>query len=550
MPARVKARIRWRRVRIYSLGILMIFAIYLYAAARMLREHPQRVANDILSRLPFPSSVGQATWLDARRLEFRDVKVGDFFYAGRIIVTASPYQLLRHHVDEIEIRGGQFFTEPFDEALRKNPSKKQGGLDWTITKLVIYRGTFMLQGLAPEIPAIPIRLGVVQPITLNYVKLGHPDESPSMTRERMVEIENVLVVSPFDPLAPVLSFPLTRVRFTYAELWKHRLREVDLVRPVLHLGQDLFWFTDQIKKSRETLPAAPQGIDAPWRVGHFQVRYGQLAVNAFGQPAVQFPFYFDTDMDDIRLDQLDRISAKTVVPIRRFDADYTDYKIKIVNLNGKLEFSIPPSDAKANNVVPIISIDELSWNGIAATKVWASVTFDPTGVYGVLGGNCEKGYLKGNFEIYYTNGFSWNANFFANTVDCAPITEKIAGKYGSLTGTIDGKIGVQGKATKILGCHGTLDLLHPGLLEIHSADDLMKRLPGTAGSLQNQALRLAVNAFRSYPYQTGSVKIDYKPEGGVADLQLAGPVGKRDFSVYLHPYDEGTSKVANTVDTR
>jgi hypothetical protein len=237
------------------------------------------------------------------------------------------------------------------------------------------------------------------------------------------------------------------------------------------------------------------------------------------------------------------------VPIEKFNADYTDYKIKIVDLTGQLEFSIPPS-TQANNVVPVVNIKELSWNGIAATDVTTSVTFDPTGIYGKLTGKCERGLLAGNFEIYYLKGFTWNADFFANTIDCAPIAEKLAGKYGTLTGTIDGQIGVQGKTTEITSCTGRLDLRKPGVLEITSANDLIKRLPGTAGSFQNQAMKLAVGALRHYSYQTGGVKINYTPGGGVADLHLDGPSGQRNFSVYLHPYDDGTSKVAKASDSR
>jgi dicarboxylate transporter DctA-like protein len=541
----------WRRVRVYILSLLLIGAIYFYAGARIIREHPQRVATEILSRLPFPSSVGHVQWLNASQLDLRDLKVGDFFYAAHVIITATPYQLLRHHIDKIDIRGAQFFTEKFNDALRQGgKSQGPGGLDWTISKLVISRGTLWLEEMAPDMPPIPVRLGITQPITLNYVKLGHPDQSPSMTHERTVDLENVVIVSPFDALSPVLSLPLIRVTFTYNELWKHHLRQVSVVRPVLHLGQDLFWFTDQFKKEHPATPNTGKGVDAPWQLGHFQVRYGQLAVNAFGQPAFQFPFFFDTDVDDVRLDQLDKVTARMVVPIEKFNADYTDYKIKIVELTGQLEFSIPPGDANANNVVPVVNIKELSWNGIAATDVSTSVTFDPTGIYGKLTGKCERGLLSGNFEIYYMKGFTWNADFFANTIDCAPIAEKMAGKYGTLTGTIDGQIGVQGKTTEITNCTGQLDLRKSGVLEISSADDLIKRLPGAKGSLQNQALTLAVDALRNYPYQTGGVKINYTPGGGVAALHLDGPSGKRDFSVYLHPYDDGTSNVAKASDSR
>lgn len=505
----------------------------------MVREQPKRVVDEWLAMLPFPSSTGKVTWIDDRTLQINDVKLGQFFYADSIIVSINGRKILRHHISRVQVLGCQVFTKALDEAMKEFP--ESSGLDWTIDRLEIRRGTVMAQNFVPDTPSIPIRLGVGRPIVLNYVKLNKPDSSPSMTEERTAEIEGINLVSPFDPLAPVLEFPLTRVRFTYSELWHHHIREVDFVRPTIFLGQDLFWFTDEFKKERAATPA--QGVNAPWEVGHLEVQYGQLAINAFGEATARLPFFFETKVDDIRLDQLDKISAKSTVSILRLDQDYPDYKIRIVNLHGKLEFSLPPSDATANNVVPTVFIDELSWNNIPVKEVWSSVTFDPSGIYGNLGGKCENGYLKANFEVYYTKGFTWNANFFADKIDCRPVAEKAAGKYIDLSGTLDGKIAVQGKTTEILSCAGTLDLAQPGVLKIKSLDNLLKRLPANASVTKQDLMKIAVNNFQTYPYQNGQLKVDYKPDNGMGTLKLNSPLGQRQLDIYWHPYE--TSKVAN-----
>jgi hypothetical protein len=340
------------------------------------------------------------------------------------------------------------------------------------------------------------------------------------------------------------------VRFTYSELWHHHIREIDFVRPTLFLGQDLFWFTDQFKKMRAQAPS--EGVSAPWEVGHLEVQYGQLAISAFGQPAARLPFYLETKVDNIRLDQLDKISAKSTIPILRLDQDYPDYKIRIVNLHGNLEFSVPPSDATANNVYQTVNIDELSWNNIPVTEVQTKVTFDPTGIYGKLDGKCEKGYLNANFEVYYTKGFAWNADFFADKIDCRPVTEKMAGKYVDLTGTLDGKIAIQGKATEILDCHGVLDLTHPGVLEIKSMADLMNRLPANANVTKRDLMKITIGTFQTYPYTKGQFKVDYTPQGGTGSLNLDSPLGQRHAEIHWHPYGDGqsSSKVANEADNQ
>jgi hypothetical protein len=544
-PVPKPVRPRWRRARIYGWVILVILAVWLLAVVTLVRQQPKRVVDHGLAQLPFSSSTGKVIWLDDQTLQLSDVKVGDFFYADSIVISLNGRQVLRRHIPRVQVTGCQVFTKALEEAMKKfGPDVR--GLNWTIDKLEIRRGTVMMENFVPDTPSIPILLGVSRPIILDSIKLNKPDSSPSMNQERTVEVENITLVSPFDPLASVLAFPLTRVRFTYSELWRHHIREVDFVRPVMHLGEDLFWFSNEFKKQRAA--ASSEGVTAPWEVGHLEVQYGQLALNVFGQPAAHLPFFFETKVDDIRLDQLDKISAKSTISIIRLDQEYPDYKIRIVNLHGKLEFSLPPSDATANNVVPTVFIDELSWNEIPATEVWSTVTFDSNGIYGNLGGKCESGYLKANFEVYYTKGFTWNANLFADKINCQPVAERVAGKYIDLSGTLDGKIAVQGKATEILNCQGTLDLAHPGVLEIKSMDNLLKRLPANASVTKKDLMNIAVTSFKIYPYRSGEFKIDYKPEGGTGTLKLDSPNGQRQLDIYWHPYE--TSKVANEANNQ
>jgi len=533
-PDSTGRRINWHRVRVYLLSILLMVTMWFCATLVTIRLHPERVVNELLVQLPFSSSTGRVYWLNRRTLRIEDVKLGGFFYADSIVLVASPIGLWRHHVAVVQVFGGQLFTKPLYEMMDRVGAGNSDGLDWVIGRLEISRGTVLMNNLLAD-TSIPVSLGARHPIILNALRLGKPDSSPEMMQERTVEIVNVNIPSTEDPLVPVFSFPLTRVRFTYTEFWHHRIREIVFVKPTMHLGEDLFWLTNEFKKKNK--PTATQGPAAPWVVGHLEVRYGQLAVNAFGQPVVHFPFFFDTKVDDIRLDQLDQISAKATIPIERMDQYYPDYKVRIVNLHGNLYFSWPPTDATANNVVNTIHIDELAWNDVAVKGVDATLTFDPNGVYGKLtNGTCEKGQLNGNFEFYYNNNFAWNADFFADKINCQPIAEKLAGKYVDLTGELNGKIAVQGKATEILNCNGSLDLPNPGMLEIKSMDDLMNRLPADTIAMKRDALKIAISAFKTYPYDSGQLKVDYKPAGGVGSLTLNGPLGTRQFAIYLHPW--------------
>ncbi len=545
-PVPVASRIRWHRVRVYLLSILLMLTMWTCGIVVEVRLHPKSFVDRALAQLPYPASAGDVTWVNRRTLKIRDLKLSDYFFTDSVTIVVSPEGLWNRHIAEVDLMGPQLFTKPLDDFMKQYGSGNQGW-NWTIGKFTIQRGTLMLQDMAPDMPPIPIRMGVTRPVVVNNLKLNKPDNSYDMVRERVMEIENVNVVSPLDPLAPVLAFPLTRVRFTFTELWNHRIREVVLIRPTIYLGVDLFWFCDEFKKERAVAP--DQGLSAPWEIGRFEAQYGQLAVNVFGQPKVQLPFFFKTEVDDIRLDQMDKINLKSAIPIIRLDQSYPDYKIRLVNLRGNLYFSLPPTDEHANNVVNTIAIDEFSWNDLPIKEISSTVTFDENGMYGKLNGKCYGGQLTGNFEIYYTNGFKWNADLFADKINSQPIAAKLGGKYIDLTGTLNGKLSIKGEATNILDCEGTLDLPHPGLLKIKSMENLMSRLPADAPQIKRDALKIAIDSLGSYSYLNGQVKIYYKPSGGVGSLKLDSPNGKRQFDLHWHPYEE-RSKVANAADNQ
>ena len=541
-------RIRWQRVSIYLGSIAVMLAMWICGILYTIREHPERFVDKLLAQMPQPASAGKVYWINRRTLEIDDVKIGGFFYADSIIITASPIGLIRRHVAKVQILGGQLFTKPLYAVMdRTGGTAQDQGLNWTIGQLQISRGTLMLDNLIPD-TSIPVRLGVRTPINLYQVHLNKPDASKAMTKEETIDIENVYFVSPFDPLSPVLGLPLVRVRFTYAEFWHHQIREIDLIHPTLFVGEDLFWFSSQFQKQRKSQPE--EGPTAPWNVGHFEVQYGQLAVNAFGQPVVQFPFFFNTKVDDIRLDQLDKISTKSAIVIQRLDQDYPDYKIKITNLTGQLYFSWPPTNDKANNVTNWIKVEKLSWNHIPVTHAFSSVTFDPNGVFGSLSGQCEGGELSGNFEFYYTKGFTWNVDFFAQKVNCQPIADKVAGKYVNLTGELDGEMSVDGQVTEIQKVKGLLSLPKAGVVDIKSMDELLARLPADTSALKRDSLKIAITALETYPYANGQLKLDYTPAGGTGSLILDGPNGHRQFDVFLHTLGQpdASSKVANNTD--
>ena len=117
------------------------------------------------------------------------------------------------------------------------PAGNGQGLDWTIARLEISRGTVMLDNLVED-TSIPIRLGVRHPIVdQRPAAWARPTRAPRWTVERVTEIVNVAIVSPVDPVSPVFFFPLTRLHYTYSEIWHHHIHEVEMIRPTIYPGR-------------------------------------------------------------------------------------------------------------------------------------------------------------------------------------------------------------------------------------------------------------------------------------------------------------------------
>ncbi len=92
-PGFFRRKHNWHRIRVYLLAILLIFTMWLCGTMVTIRLHPKRIVDRALAMLPYSSSTGRVTWVNRRTLEIDDVKIGGFFYADAIVVTASPLGL-------------------------------------------------------------------------------------------------------------------------------------------------------------------------------------------------------------------------------------------------------------------------------------------------------------------------------------------------------------------------------------------------------------------------------------------------------------------------
>ena len=120
-----------------------------------------------------------------------------------------------------------------------------------------------------------------------------------------------------------------------------------------------------------------------------------------------------------------------------------------------------------------------------------------------------------------------------------------------MTGELDGKmVSVQGKVTDILNCQGAIHAAQagPASRSNHWMASFKQSAAGKI-SMKDQAMKIAIEAVKTYPYDSGSLKIDYKPGGGVGTLKLDSTHGGRQFDMYWHPF-EASSNVANDTNNK
>ncbi len=131
-PGPVPRRVSWRRVRVYLWRTLLVLAIYFYGAARLIREQPRAADPACPGPAPlFPRASAAPGGSTGAPLRFHDVKIGDFFYADSVTVIADPYQLMRHHITELDVRGGGSLHRPARRGAEKQlqPGRRGARLD-------------------------------------------------------------------------------------------------------------------------------------------------------------------------------------------------------------------------------------------------------------------------------------------------------------------------------------------------------------------------------------------------------------------------------------
>lgn len=448
----------------------------------------------------------------------------------RVQVVPSLGLLVRKRVETIQIEGGKLRVGAELQALfpEPGPGRTAGGASpWTAGLLKISDLDVILEDTLGLVPDILFTINT----SFKNLPLGEAAEVIGGESQH-VEIKDLEIRSPYDPLTQVLHLKGLACEFTLAGLAAREIAAITVTRPSFFLGPDLFWYMDQ---AQQRFGGDAEGSGPGWVVKHFTLVDGRLVLGS-GSGSRGLPLTFRASAEDASLANLASLRGSVGLEIPARDYHFPDYQIELVTQSGELRFAYPP-ELEQNNLVGTIRIDDIRWRQYRASNAWLSVTFDSEGINGLFGGETYQGYSKGGFSFFFNPEAPWIGWIGGKGVDLKSLTNVISPENFRMTGPLEFSAQVDARKAEILRLKGDFHTQAPGTLTIRKLDDLLSRIPPSWPGLKRDSTRIALETLRDFEYAKCKGEFWFVDSQGILNLALEGPRGSRAFEVVLHEGD-------------
>ena len=483
------------------------------------------------------TTISSARWLDFALLEVRGIRYRDALRIDSLTLRLSPSMLLGR-IPEVRLYGARGWLS----RLATPGGASQGGAGTlrslgvgglTIQKLFLSESTLLIDNLGPGLPVAPLRLGDSTPLLFTQVRLGARSPGDAADELQSASTENLVFYSPHDPLAPVLSFGRIEVAFTWEGLTHNRMESLHLIRPTVYLGDDLFAFANRIGEADDTVPAAAR--PEPFHIGEFEVTDGRLALSLYGQPVVHLPLRFAASRENLVVRDFSELQLATTFTIPPSDLDYPAQDLSVRGLRGNLYFNLgQQSDGtEAENIVPTVFADTLTWKKLAAEKLSLSVTVNAEGLFGRANALLGGGSLDGGVSLLFRNGLPWSAWASVTGMESAVVTDALTPEQVRLSSLVDALATVSAEGKNVRGGWGRLTFQQGGRLQIPSVARLADRIPQDWDWIKKGSAKAALSVLEDYSFDQGEIRLTYLPPQGRLKLNLRGPQGLRDIDIQL-----------------
>lgn len=467
-------------------------------------------------------------------------------------VTALPELWRTRHFESINLAGGHVdagdaLISLFSggKGAKVEEKIKATSARWTAGKIDVERLGVTLVNIAPGLPPVRFDVG----FHANETPLDLDGLAENVEPQRIV-LTRLRIPSPYEPLRTVAEMDVIHVIYTLDSLLHRRIDRVEIVSPLLYVGEDLFWYVENYRKYMKGENEVPDPTFGPprppkprapgWHVDTLAVSDGRLVLapkgvplKGFGKP---FPFSFTSRLESGQLE------ADFEIP----SDDYTleEFKLEFRGMKGRVQFNLPMKD-RNNNLTETFTVEQLRWKDLHIEKAHMSVTYDAHGIYGLFGGAAYDGYVNGAFDIYLDEVFTWDGWISGTGVNMTPITTTMFPRYFLLNGAVEGKVIATGNKEELYQADLELKNRTRGKFSIAALNDMIEALPKSlSGTIGDQLTRIGLETLRDFEYDRVDSKARFYGREGRGHLRFTGPHGARNFdvNVYDHRWKEEPRK--------
>jgi hypothetical protein len=419
----------------------------------------------------------------------------------------------------------EIFSAPKEDSVQTSAPPPS----WILGSLDIKRLAVRLDDERPQVSDITFALNT----SLKNVPLAK-SASALGSEQQLVEIANLEVLSPLDPFTKVLTLDSIFVRFTLAGLLRREIDELTILGPNIFLGEDLFWYMDDMQKRLGT--NGGEDSRPGWTVKNLGVEYGRLTLGSGGRKQYGLPLSFRTKAQDVSLDNLAALKLQAVLEIPPQEYIFDSYQLEFTSERGELRFAYPP-EKKVNNLVGTVRIKAIRWRQYRASDSYVSVTFDRSGINGQFGGKVYQGETWGGFSFFFSTDSPWIGWLSGKGISLRELTNIISPQNFQLSGPLEFRLQMDAKRRDIERVLGDFRATKPGKMVIRKIDDLLARIPSTWNLTKQSSTRIALETLRDFDYTKAGGDFWFVESQGVLRLKLQGPTGSRNFEVVLHADD-------------
>ena len=416
---------------------------------------------------------------------------------------------------------------------------------WSAGKIEVDKMGVTLMRIAPGLP--PVRFDV------NLVANETPldlDGLAENVEPQTIQLTHLRIPSPHEALRTVAEMDVIHVYYTLDGLLHRHIDRVEIVSPLLYVGEDLFWYVENFRKTMKgeaPVPDASMGPPAPpkptapgWHVDILAVSDGRLLIAPKGVPLAGFsrPFRFSFT-SKLESGQLD---AQFDIPTDNYTLK--DLKLEFRGMKGMVHFNLPMKD-RNNNLTETFTVEQLRWKQLHFENAHLSITYDVHGIYGVFGSSAYGGYVNGAFDIFLDETFTWDGWLAGAGVDLGPVTSTLFPEYFLIDGKVQGKVVATGNMNELYQGDAEFQNRSHGRFKIAALNDMIKALPkALTGSIGDQITRIGLETLRDFEYESIDGKARFYGREGRGHLRFSGPQGSRKFdvNVYDHRWKEEPRK--------